>query len=350
MKLLCTMILLVAANAVFAQGAGRFLSVVGDVRITGADGTSRAAERGGDLREGDTVLTGANALAQLRMADGAQMSVRSDTEMKLERFSYAGEEDRQSTFLASIVKGGLRVITGLMARQNRAGYSIRTASATMGVRGTHFELVHVPQAQAEVLAGTYNRVYDGVTSIQNSAGVSLLVNRDQTAFVSLRGLDPQIVLPPPAIFGRPTPIPGVVMRQPPVDKGQARAGARDATSVLPPRSIQATPIQTTPILTTPILTSPTTTTTIKLDSSTTLTSPTTTTTTISPTLDTSTTTIKLDTSTTLTSPTTTTISPTLTSPTTTTTTTLTSPTTTTNILTSPTTTTISPTLTSPTIK
>ena len=147
MKLLCTMILLLAANAAFAQGAGRFLSVVGDVRITAADGKTRTAERGGDLREGDTIVTGANALAQLRMADGAQMSVRPDTEMRLERFSYGGEEDRQSSFLASIVKGGLRVITGLMARQNRAGYSIRTASATLGVRGTHFELVHVPQAR-----------------------------------------------------------------------------------------------------------------------------------------------------------------------------------------------------------
>jgi hypothetical protein len=336
MKLVSFILLLLAANAAFGQGAGRFLSVVGDVRITGADGKTRAAERGGDLREGDTIVTAPHALAQLRMTDGAQMSIRPETEMKLERFSYAGEEDRQSTFLASIVKGGLRVITGLMARQNRAGYSIRTASATMGVRGTHFELVHVPQSHAELQAGTYNRVYDGITTIQNSAGVSLLVNRDQTAFVALRGsLEPQIVLPPPAIFSRPTPIPGVVMRQAPTEtvKGDVR-----------PRTIQAAPIQTTPILTSPVLTSPvltapTTTTTIKTDPI--LTAPTTTTTT--------TTTIKLDTSTTLIAPTTSTT--TLTAPTTSTTT-LTSPTTTTisPTLTSPTTTTISPTLTSPTIK
>jgi hypothetical protein len=348
MKLLSFVVLLIAANAAFAQGAGRFLSVVGDVRITGTDGKTRAAERGAELSEGETIVTAANALAQLRMADGAQMSVRPETEMKLDRFSYAGAEDRQPTFLASIVKGGLRVITGLMARQNRAGYQIRTASATMGVRGTHFELVHVTLPQPELLPGTYNRVYDGITTIENKSGVALLVNRDQTAFISLPGnLAPQIVVPPPAIFGRPTPVPGVVMRPQPRDthKGEvARPAVRDATTVMPPRTIQTTPIETRTLQTTPILTSPI------------LTSPTTTT--ISPTLDTSTTTIKLDTSTTLiaptttttttttnilTSPTTTTISPTLTSPTTTTTTT-------TNILTSPTTTTISPTLTSPTIK
>lgn len=304
MRILSFIVLLLAAGAALAQGgAGRFLSVVGDVRITGADGTTRAAERGADLREGETIVTGANALAQLRMADGAQMSVRPDTEMKLERFAYAGAEDRAPTFLASIVKGGLRVITGLMARQNRAGYSIRTASATMGVRGTHFELVHVPQPAAELLPGTYNRVYDGVTVMENRAGAVLLVNRDQTAFISLPGnLAPQIVLPPPALFSRPTPVPGVVLRQQPreLPKSEvAQPALRDpATTILAPRTIQTTPI---------------------------LTSPTTTTTTISPTLDTSTTTIKLDTSTTLTAPTTTTTtttntltSPTLTSPTTTT--------------------------------
>ena len=315
MKILSLIVLLLAANAAFAQGAGRFLSVVGDVRVTGADGRTRAAERGADLREGETVVTGANALAQLRMADGAQMSVRADTEMKLERFAYAGAEDREPTFLASIVKGGLRVITGLMARQNRAGYSIRTASATMGVRGTHFELVHVPQSQAELLAGTYNRVYDGVTVIENRAGSTLLVNRDQTAFISLPGnLAPQIVLPPPAIFGRPTPVPGIVLRQQPRDLPKsevARPALRDPSISLPPRTLQ----------TAPILTSPTTTTTT--------TSPTL----IAPTLDTSTTTIKLDTSTTTIK-----LDPILTSPTTTTTTTTTIQTS--PILQSPTTTTI----------
>ena len=303
MKLLSMLVFLLAAQTAFAEGAGRFLSVVGDVRITDADGRTRAAERNSELREGDTIITGGNALAQLRMADGAQMSVRPDTEMKLERFSYAGAEDRQPSFLASIVKGGLRVITGLIARQNRSGYAIRTASATMGVRGTHFELVHVVQPHAELLAGTYNRVYEGVTSIENRAGNVLLVNRDQTAFISLPGnVAPQIIVTPPALFGRPTPVPGVVMQPREGQKGEvARPGVRDATTVTAPRTIQPTPIDTRIIQTTPVLTAPVTTTISptltapKIDTSTTLTAPTTTTTT----------TIRTDTI--LTSPTTTTI-------------------------------------------
>jgi hypothetical protein len=342
-----------AAGAAWAQTTpNRFTTVIGDVRVMGVDGQTRPIERGAELREGETIVTGANALAQLRMADGGQMSVRAETEIKLDRFSYMGKDDRQATFLASIVKGGLRVITGLMVQQNRAGYAIRTPSATMGVRGTHFEVVHVLQPQPELLAGTYNRVYEGVTSIENRGGASLLVNRDQTAFIGLGGnMAPQIVVPPHVLFGRPTPVPGVPPR--PADKAGGQSTPPSAGA--PQRGSTQTrtlvnPMETRTLQPAPTLTSPTTTT-------------------ISPTLDTSTTTIKLDTSTTLTAPTTTTTTTIktdsiLTSPTTTTiqtapltttiqtapTTTTTTTTTTTNILTSPTTTTISPTLTSPTIK
>src|SRR6267378_1407084 len=312
-----------AAGPVCAQGteAGRFLSVVGDVRVGREGAAQRAAQRAAQFYEGESIVTAAGSLAQLRMTDGALMSVRGDTEIKLERFSYAGENDRNASFLMSVLKGGLRTITGVIGRQNRERYRITTATVTLGVRGTDFEIVHVPQpiASREVPAGTYNRVYEGMTSIQNRAGIALLVSRDQTAFAALQGnVAPVLVPPPAAIFSRPTPLPTIApqsLRQDDgkADKPQAIApGARPTPMLTPldaPRTVET--IQTAP--TTTLQTSPTLT---PLDTTRTLTAPPPTT--ISPT----TTTI---------SPTTTTI---LTAPTTTTTTTI-SPTTT--ILTAPTT-------------
>jgi hypothetical protein len=202
------------AGAVLAQGsdAGRFVSVTGDVRVVGGDGAQRAAQREAEFREGESIITGAGALAQLRMFDGALMSVRGDTEIKLDRFSYAGEQDRNASFMMSVLKGGLRTITGVIGRQNRERYRITTATVTIGVRGTDFEIVHVPPqaASREVPAGTYDRVFAGVTSMQNRAGVMLLVSREQTAFAALQGTTPPVlVAPPAALFGRPTPMPQV---------------------------------------------------------------------------------------------------------------------------------------------
>src|SRR3981189_3586102 len=197
-----------AASAQQAQAAGQFLSVAGDVRIVARDGAQRQAARAAAFYEGESIVTGPGALGQLRMADGTLMSVRPDTEMKLDRVSFAGEKDTNPSFLLSVVKGGFRTITGLIGKIKRESYRVATPSATLGIRGTDFELVHVQHQLAQTPAGTSTRAYEGVTAFQNIAGATMLVSRDQTAFVPLQGTAPPVlVAPPAAIFGRPTPPP-----------------------------------------------------------------------------------------------------------------------------------------------
>ncbi|HEY9530181.1 MAG TPA: hypothetical protein VIQ55_02240, partial [Burkholderiales bacterium] len=225
-----------------------------------------------------------------------------------------------------------------------------TPAATIGVRGTHFEVVHVlPQiASPDAPAGTYNRVFEGITTVQNPAGAVLQVVRDQTAFAALQGGTPALVAPPALIFGRPTPVPRAAAPQGDAHKSAAIKGedrahkmgdrglkldARalkrgDTPAVVGGRPILREPLPTTPLETTAIPTAPLLTpidpvTTIQIAPTSTTTSPTTTI--VAPTIlqAPTTTTIKLDSTTpVLTSPTLST------SPTTTTTTTspLTSPT------------------------
>jgi hypothetical protein len=222
-----------------AEPAGRFVSVVGDVNIVGRDGAQRNAARGGEFREGETIVTGPEALAQLRMADGALLSVRGNTEFNLVRFAYDGKEDRNASVLMSILRGGFRTITGLIAQINRSGYAIKTPSGSIGVRGTHFEVVHVlPQTDQQVAAGTYIRVYEGITTMQSAAGPALQVIRDQTAFAALQATAaPVLVAPPAAIFGRPTPVPRATFQPSPraEDRGEDRGlkGPAAAPDTLP---------------------------------------------------------------------------------------------------------------------
>jgi len=247
--------LVAAAGPVCAQGteAGRFLSVVGDVRVGREGAPQRVAQRAAEFYEGESIVTAVGALAQLRMTDGALMSVRGDTEIKLERFSYAGEQDRNASFSMSVLKGGLRSITGVIGRQNRERYRITTATVTIGVRGTDFEIVHVPlqAGSREVPAGTYDRVFEGVTSMENRAGVMLLVSRDQTAFAALQGTTPPVlVAPPAALFGRTTPLPRVTpqtrLMLTPIDApGRLERSAISPTIRTAPMTA-LTPIQTAP--------------------------------------------------------------------------------------------------------
>jgi hypothetical protein len=377
--------LALAAGEASAQepAAGRFITVIGDVQVLGKGGGRRLAVRSGEIRAGESIVTGRDSLAQLRMSDGGALSVRSETQIKLDAYRYSGRNEPSDSFLMSVLRGGFRTITGLIAHNNRNNFHVLTSAMTIGVRGTDFEVVHVLKPAADVAPGTYNRVYAGITTMQNRAGATILVNRDQTAFVPLAGnLPPALVLPPTGIFGKPTPVPPATPLSrgdgvSPGDggKGEARAirslpAVQDKALDVAPGTAPATKSLATPLLnpidtprvldTAPALqTAPSTTlqiapttspliapaVSIETAPTTTTLSPTLTapaTTTISPTLTAPATTTIAPT---LITPITTTISPTLTSPTTTISPTLTSPTTTTI---SPTTTTISPTLTSPT--
>jgi hypothetical protein len=266
--------LIASSGAAPAQSepAGRFVSVTGEVSVVASDGTQRAAARDSDFRAGETLVTGDNALAQLRMADRSLISVRGGSEFKLDQFAYAGKADSNASFVMSIVKGGFRTITGLIAQGNRRGYRITTPSATIGVRGTHFEVVHLPPQTAgqDVAPGTYNRVFEGITTMQNPAGAGILVNRDQTAFAALQGnVAPVLLAPPAAIFGRPTPVP----RAKPAatsdgggreEKARAVAPALQPQTPATPEAVRAapapalTPLETAPtIRLTPLAPAPT---------------------------------------------------------------------------------------------
>lgn len=358
------LLLATASGTAWAQSAGRFIVVVGDVQVLGRDGAARPAVRDAGLEQGESIVTGANSLAQLRMNDGGAISVRPETQLKLDTFKYTEGGGGDDSFLLSVLKGGLRTLTGLIARSRPNNFHIATPAVTIGVRGTDFEVVHVlQQATPDAPPGTYNRVYDGITTVQNQAGPLALVSRNETAFVPLGGnVRPVLVTPPVSLFGKPTPTLEIDprLRRPGTAPGPRTDGSKAPLKVAPlkvapDRVISpATAERDRPLLLNPIdtprIVAPTTTEPLRTISPT-LISPTTT---ISPTLTpsspTPTVTEPLRTiSPTLTSPTTT-ISPTLTSPTTTIAPTLTSPTTTISPTLTPIspTPTISPTLTAPT--
>jgi hypothetical protein len=266
--------------------------VIGDVRVLSTAG-DRVPERGGEVREGETILTGAGALTQIRLADGGMLSIRGDTEMKFDRFSHAGENDRESSMFISLLKGGFRSVTGLIGRLNRDGYRINTPSATIGIRGTDHEPVVVPAPPSGVTAqlppGTYDRVYSGETFMRSAQGAVQTVLPNQVGFVSIQGGPPTILpqLPPiyragigPAPAAPPGPsgpqsgahkdAPGAgpTGARPP-DPGAREAlrpgtgttlDLRTAPSLQTAPTLETAPIQTAPIQTAPTLqTAPTTT-------------------------------------------------------------------------------------------
>lgn len=215
----CGVVFLLAVCAAFpalAQTAGKFLVTVGDVKLVGKDGKPREAQRGGELLEGDTIVTGANSLAQIRLQDNGLLSVRPNTEMKLDKFSFAGADDRKATLLISLVQGGLRSITGLIGKAHREGYKISTATATIGIRGTDHEPFFIPPGQSALgPPGTYDKVNSGMTFVQGRQGNPIDVSINQVAFVPLTGAQPVILPSVPSFFKQDLSVPDPQSRKAP---------------------------------------------------------------------------------------------------------------------------------------
>jgi len=125
-----------AANAA-EESSGMVVASRGEVSAL-ANGSSRELKQGDFVYVNDEILTGARSFAVLQFTDGAKVTIRPDSKMLIESYLYAGNDSDEATL--NLVSGGLRVITGAMAKTNPENYKVRTPVALMGVRGTEFSI------------------------------------------------------------------------------------------------------------------------------------------------------------------------------------------------------------------
>lgn len=126
-------------HAADGESVGVVMVTRGEVYARTPEDERRDLERRSELFVGDTVFTGPRARAQLRLEDGQTLTLRHDTELRIEAFDYdADTEEGESR--KSLIEGGLRAITGAISGED--DYSIDTPVATIGVRGTTSEVAH----------------------------------------------------------------------------------------------------------------------------------------------------------------------------------------------------------------
>lgn len=115
--------------------AGKFNFVIGDVRVVNASGERKAA-RGGEVEANDTIVSGKNSMAQLRLSDGAFIALRADTEMRIDKYQYDSKKPEVNDTVLSLAKGTMRAFTGAIASLNKERFKMKTATATIGIRGS----------------------------------------------------------------------------------------------------------------------------------------------------------------------------------------------------------------------
>ena len=124
--------------AMAAEGAAILVVSRGAVSAE-TDGVERVLKQGDSVFEEDQVATGDKSFAVLQFIDGAKVTVRPNSILVIKEYVYNGGDDDVATL--SLVEGGLRIITGALAKAEPESYKIETPVALMGVRGTEFAVV-----------------------------------------------------------------------------------------------------------------------------------------------------------------------------------------------------------------
>jgi hypothetical protein len=178
--LLCAVLLFGASAAWAGQVVGIVEHLSGPLMDRKADGTVKVLAAKSEVESGDTLVAEKNTYAQIRFIDNSEITLRPGTTFKIDDFAYDADKPDGDSAVFSLVKGGLRSITGLLGKRNKEKFQLKTPAATIGIRGTTFIAQWVEEAAAVksvpgavnpgLVPGLHVAVLDGLIVVTNAGG------------------------------------------------------------------------------------------------------------------------------------------------------------------------------------
>jgi len=190
------------SSAALAQGAGIITHVAGTLSVQKTDGQKKLLGVQSAVASGDLLTTEAETYARVKFVDGAEVVLRPNSQMRIEDYRYPEAKPETGNAVLSMLRGGFRAITGLIGKARPENVSVRTPTATIGIRGTHLggqicqgDCAGLSDAAGQPLEnGLHIDVVDGAIVVSNAAG-KITVGAGQFGFVRDSKSSPQLVPP-----------------------------------------------------------------------------------------------------------------------------------------------------------
>jgi hypothetical protein len=182
--------LVVSAPVSTWASSGYLFDAYGSVSIASGKDAPRRAVVNDTVTSGMTIRTGSDSHAVLKFEDGQVVSLQPNSTFLVREYIYNPQQVEKSNIVFSILKGGMRFVTGLIGQRNRNAFRLATPQATIGIRGTDFFAVLTNN-------GLYNQVLSGSISVTNAAGVSVFTT-DNTALTA-SSTELPVSIPPAAV-------------------------------------------------------------------------------------------------------------------------------------------------------
>jgi len=205
LRMLMLMLLVMGTGAAWAGPVvGTVVQLSGPLLERKADGTVRVLALKSEVESGGTLVAEKNTYAQLRFIDDSEITLRPGTTFRIDRFAWEAGKPEADSAAFSLLKGGLRSITGLLGKRSKEKYVLKTPSATIGIRGTVFIAQWLETPADGLPAGLHLAVSEGAIVVA-SAGGTLGFEAGQSGWVPGPQAAPLRVPPNPGLRFAPPP-------------------------------------------------------------------------------------------------------------------------------------------------
>lgn len=154
--------LLLSLLSAAAFAAATTQTVSGEVLVSTGSGDYEALAFGQRIESGATIKTGADGRVVLRFDDGQMLYLTESSLLVVSEYKFDAHNPADSKFQASLLKGSLRAVTGVIGEANKKNVTFKTPVATVGITGTDFQLV--------MGNALYINVISGIVVASNDAG------------------------------------------------------------------------------------------------------------------------------------------------------------------------------------
>lgn len=119
----------------------RVAFLTGTLTATGFDGQLRQMSLGGSLLAGDTLETAASSVTVIVFRDESRITLRANTRFRIDSHNYKPTTPEENSTIMRLLRGSIRVISGLIAKSKPSSHKVVTPVATMSARGTGFDII-----------------------------------------------------------------------------------------------------------------------------------------------------------------------------------------------------------------
>lgn len=210
--------------------AARVITLEGMALAIGPQG-ERELQIGSPVDVSDRIKTLEKSHVVLLFKDSGKITVNPESEFLISEYRYEpNQSDNKS--VVKVLSGGIRALTGAIGKENHKNYQVNTPVATIGIRGTGFDLYCLGACVAtgtpasttskEPAAGLYSYVWKDSITLSNQSGQYELAEHKASYIASSSSPAIAIAQLPAVITQNPTPRPDAIKTPPSAEKSATK--------------------------------------------------------------------------------------------------------------------------------